>query len=62
VVTEPIEAGGKGTVRVGSGEFWTARALYDRGRIERGARVRVLDTDGLTALVEVSENEEGELR
>lgn len=62
VVTEAIEPGGKGTVRVGNGEFWTARALYDRGRIEEGSRVRVLDTDGLTALVEVSENGEGESR
>ena len=60
VVTEAIEAGGKGTVRVGSGEFWTARALYSRGRIEKGKTVQVLDTDGLTALVEtVGSGEEG---
>jgi membrane protein implicated in regulation of membrane protease activity len=59
VVTETIEAGGRGTVRIGTGEYWTARALYDRRRIEKGARVQVLDTDGLTALVEVSEDEEG---
>ncbi len=62
VVTQAIEAGGKGTVRVGSGEFWTARALYSRGRIEKGETVRVLDTDGLTALVETvgdGEKEEG---
>lgn len=57
VVTEPIEAGGKGTVRVGSGEFWTARALYSRDGIGKGAKVRVLDTDGLTALVEPVETE-----
>ena len=60
VVTEAIEAGGKGTVRVGSGEFWTARALYSRGRIEKGEMVRVLDTDGVTALVETVEVEGGE--
>lgn len=58
VVTEAIEPGGKGTVRVGSGEFWTARALYPSRGIEEGEKVRVLDTDGLTALVETLENEE----
>lgn len=52
VVTEAIEAGGKGTVRIGAGEFWTARALYHEGELKKGAKVRVLDTDGLTALVE----------
>jgi membrane protein implicated in regulation of membrane protease activity len=52
VVTEEIEAGGKGMVRVGSGEFWTARSLHPGEKIERGTRVRVLDTDGLTALVD----------
>jgi membrane protein implicated in regulation of membrane protease activity len=60
VVTEPIEAGGRGTVRVGSGEFWTARALYSGDEIGKGAKVRVLDTDGLTALVEPVETEGGE--
>ena len=60
VVTEPIGAGGKGTVRVGSGEFWTARAMYSGDEIVEGARVRVLDTDGLTALVEPVENQGGE--
>ena len=59
VVTETIEAGGKGTVRVGSGEFWTARSLYPGEKIEEGTRVRVLDTDGLTALVESVETEGG---
>ncbi len=52
VVMEAIESGGKGTVRVGSGEFWTARSLHPGERIEKGTRVRVLDTDGLTALVD----------
>jgi membrane protein implicated in regulation of membrane protease activity len=52
VVTEEIEAGGKGMVRVGTGEFWTARSLHPGEKIERGTRVRVLDTDGLTALVD----------
>lgn len=61
VVTEAIEPGGKGTVRVGSGEFWTARAMYSGEGIEKGAKVRVLDIDGLTALVEPVETEGGEL-
>jgi membrane protein implicated in regulation of membrane protease activity len=52
IVTEEIEAGGKGMVRVGTGEFWTARSLHPGEKIERGTRVRVLDTDGLTALVD----------
>jgi len=60
VVTTDIEPGGSGTVRIGSGEFWTARAVYPEQRIESGTRVRVLDTDGITALVEAVEIEEGE--
>ncbi len=59
VVTDAIEPGGSGQVRIGSGEFWTARAIYPGERIGPGARVRVLDTDGLTALVEAVETEEG---
>ena len=58
VVTEEIEAGGKGMVRVGTGEFWTARSLHPDEKIERGTRVRVLDTDGLTALVDTVETKE----
>ena len=60
VVTEAIEPGGSGTVRIGSGEFWTARAVYPEQGIESGTRVRVLDTDGITAFVEVVGIEEGE--
>jgi membrane protein implicated in regulation of membrane protease activity len=60
VVTASIEPGGSGTVRIGSGEFWTARAVYPEQSIEAGARVRVLDTDGITALVQAVEIEEGE--
>lgn len=58
VVTEEIEAGGKGMVRVGSGEFWTARSLHPDEQIKRGTRVRVLDTDGLTALVDILHTKE----
>jgi membrane protein implicated in regulation of membrane protease activity len=60
VVTASIEPGGSGTVRIGSGEFWTARAVYPEQRIDSGTRVRVLDTDGITALVEAVGIEEGE--
>ena len=59
VVTSDIEPGGSGTVRIGSGEFWTARALFPEQGIESGTRVRVLDTDGVTALVEAVGIEEG---
>ena len=58
VVTEEIEAGGKGMVRVGTGEFWTARSLHPDEKIEQGTRVRVLDTDGLTALVDIVHTKE----
>jgi membrane protein implicated in regulation of membrane protease activity len=60
VVTNAIEPGGSGTVRIGSGEFWTARAIYPEQGIESGTRVRVLDTDGITALVEAVGIERGE--
>jgi membrane protein implicated in regulation of membrane protease activity len=60
VVTDRIEPGGSGTVRIGSGDFWTARSVYPGQGIEAGARVRVLDTDGITALVEAVGIEEGE--
>ena len=60
IVTTAIEAGGSGTVRIGSGEFWTARAVHPEQKIESGTRVRVLDTDGITALVEAVGIEEGE--
>jgi membrane protein implicated in regulation of membrane protease activity len=59
-VTTAIELGGSGTIRIGTGEFWSARSLYPGKRIEPGTQVRVLDTDGVTALVEVVEIEGGE--
>ena len=59
VVTNSIEPGGSGMVRIGSAEFWTARAVYPEQRIESGTRVRVLGTDGITALVEAVEIEGG---
>lgn len=60
VVMKEIEPGESGTVKIGNGEFWTARSLYPDERIEKGAKVRVLDTDGLTALVESTEVEGGD--
>jgi membrane protein implicated in regulation of membrane protease activity len=60
VVTDRIEPGASGTVRIGSGEFWSARSVYPEQGIEAGARVRVLDMDGITALVEAVGIEEGE--
>jgi membrane protein implicated in regulation of membrane protease activity len=60
VVTDPIEPGESGMVKVGNGEFWTARTLYTSERLESGVRVRILDTDGLTALVEPLEERIGE--
>ena len=60
VVTDAIEPGGSGTVRIGSGDFWTARSVYPEQGIEAGTRVRVLDTDVVTALVEAVGIEEGE--
>ncbi len=60
IVTDPIEPGESGMVKIGNGEFWTARTLYTGVRIESGVRVQVLDTDGLTALVEPLDIEEGE--
>jgi membrane protein implicated in regulation of membrane protease activity len=61
VVTKAIEPGESGMVRVG-GEFWTARSLYAAERIEPGEKVRVLDTEGVTALVEALESERREDR
>lgn len=57
-VTAAIEPGGSGQVEVGGGEYWSARAAYGNGRIRKGARVRVLHTDGMTALVEPLETDE----
>ncbi len=60
VVTQAIGPENSGMVRIGGGDFWTARALYSGREIEEGTRVRVLDTDGVTALVEPQELSPGE--
>jgi membrane protein implicated in regulation of membrane protease activity len=51
VVTHEVDAG-EGQVRIGQGEFWTARTLDPETRIPVGARVEVVLVDGLTAVVE----------
>ena len=60
VLTDAIEPGGSGTMRIGIGELWTARSVHPDEGIEAGSRVRVLYTDGITALVEAVELEKGE--
>jgi membrane protein implicated in regulation of membrane protease activity len=64
VVTEAIEPDRGGTVQLGDGEYWSARAVLPGRRIEAGSKVRVLDTDGIVALVDVVdeplESEKGE--
>src|SRR5918994_2712520 len=51
VVTDRIEPGGSGTVRIGSREFWTARSVYPEQGIKAGARGRGLGTGRATALL-----------
>jgi membrane protein implicated in regulation of membrane protease activity len=51
IVTQQVDAGG-GQIRIGQGEFWTARP-YDPGQtIAPGEPVEIVVVDGLTALVE----------
>jgi membrane protein implicated in regulation of membrane protease activity len=50
-VTQAVTADG-GTIRVGVGEFWTARANAPASHIEVGSRVHVTHVDGLTAYVD----------
>jgi membrane protein implicated in regulation of membrane protease activity len=51
VVTRAIDAG-SGQIRVGEGEFWTARPYDPATSIPTGKRVEIVLVDGLTALVE----------
>jgi membrane protein implicated in regulation of membrane protease activity len=55
VVTIPVSGDG-GQVRIGQGEFWSARLYRDGPTIPAEARVEVLWVDGLTALVAPAEN------
>jgi len=50
-VTDTVTAEG-GMIRVGKGEFWTARPSGPVEAIEPGQRVRIARVDGLTAYVE----------
>lgn len=50
VVTQTIEPGG-GQIRIGQGEFWTARPFNDTDVISPGMPVEILLVEGLTALV-----------
>src|SRR5918911_3701683 len=47
-VTEPVTDEG-GIIRLGRGEFWTARATSPAQQIEAGSRVRIARVEGLTA-------------
>jgi membrane protein implicated in regulation of membrane protease activity len=51
VVTRAIDAAG-GQIRIGVGEFWSARAYDPSDTIPVGTPVEVVLVDGLTALVE----------
>lgn len=59
VVTNDIEPGETGMIKVG-GEFWTAQAIHPDEKIKSGSKVRVLDTNGLTALVATLDEVEGD--
>jgi len=50
-VTQTVTPDG-GTIRIGAGEFWTARANPPATRIEVGSSVRVTHVDGLTVYVD----------
>lgn len=50
IVTQTVDAGG-GQIRIGSGEFWTARPYELNESIPVGAPVEVLLVENLTALV-----------
>jgi len=49
-VTRRVDAAG-GQIRIGDGEFWSARAYSEDDVFEPGKQVEILDVEGLTALV-----------
>jgi membrane protein implicated in regulation of membrane protease activity len=51
VVTHTVTEDG-GQIRIGQGEFWSARAYEPSDLIEAGQPVRVMLVEGVTALVE----------
>lgn len=50
VVTHAVDASG-GQIRIGQGEFWSARAFEPSDVIPVGSTVEIVVVDGLTALV-----------
>ena len=50
VVTETVDGSG-GPIRIGQGEFWSARSFDPADVMQPGAQVEVVLVDGLTALV-----------
>jgi membrane protein implicated in regulation of membrane protease activity len=50
VVTKTVDNSG-GQIRIGEGEFWSARSFDPSDVMEPGAQVEVVLVDGLTALV-----------
>jgi membrane protein implicated in regulation of membrane protease activity len=50
VVTRPVDSHG-GQVRIGEGEFWSARAYDPADRMPVGETVEIMVVDGLQALV-----------
>jgi membrane protein implicated in regulation of membrane protease activity len=50
VVTRRVDGSG-GQIRIGEGEFWSARSFDPNEVMEPGAQVEVVLVDGLTALV-----------
>jgi len=54
IVTQEVTEDG-GQIRVGQGEFWSARAYNSGDTMPVGARVQILLVDGLTALVAPAE-------
>lgn len=52
-VTEAIDNhGDQGKVKIDEGEVWTARAADGAGALPEGARVRITEIRGVTAIVE----------
>lgn len=50
-VTQLVDSAG-GQIRIGQGEFWSARSYNPEDVIQPGQRVEIVLVDGLTALVE----------
>ncbi len=51
VVTQPVSADG-GQIRLGGGEFWSARLEHGQDVLEGGTAVEIVMVEGITAFVE----------